>query len=163
LIHLAPLAGRQLFIIGGGSMEPSIPLGSLVIVSPIDVLTVAVGDVLTVRAANGVVFTHRVTRVVDVGEGRFVELRGDANADPDPSLVPGRAIIGRSTHYIPYGGYAQGALSTLPGLVAAGSTLLALLLAHRLLGLLAVQSLPSLVRAADHGPEDPSSPDPRAA
>jgi signal peptidase I len=144
LIHLAPLTGRQLFIISGGSMEPSMPLGSLVIASPIDGASIAVGDVVTVRAENGTVVTHRVTRLVALAEGRFVELRGDANADPDPSLVPVTAIIGRSNVHIPYAGYAQLVLSTLPGLVAAASTLLALVLVHQLLGMLARAAHPAL-------------------
>ena len=34
--HIAPLTGRQLFIIIGGSMEPAIPIGSLVVAAPAD-------------------------------------------------------------------------------------------------------------------------------
>jgi signal peptidase I len=136
LIHAAPLAGRQLFIVGGGSMEPTIPIGSLVVVARADVMTLAVGDVVTIRADNGVVITHRVSRVVDLAEGRYFETKGDANRTSDGSLVPARAIIGVADRYVPYAGYAQQFLSTLPGLIAALSVLGAFFLVALLLDML---------------------------
>ena len=53
LTNVAPLSGHDLFIIIGGSMEPAIPIGSLVLTSPTDAATVVAGDVLTI---------YRVTR-----------------------------------------------------------------------------------------------------
>jgi signal peptidase len=134
--HLAPRTGRQLFIIGGGSMEPSIPLGSLAIAKQTDAMTVVVGDVVTIRADNGTVITHRVSRVVDLPDGRFFELKGDANRTPDAGLVPARAIIGAADQYLPYAGYAQSFLSHAPGIVAALAVFGALLLAYVLLEIL---------------------------
>jgi signal peptidase len=134
--HLAPLAGRQLFIIGGGSMEPAIPLGSLVVVTPADASTIMAGDVITIRADNGVVVTHRVSRVVDLPEGRFFEMKGDANQSADGSLVPARAVVGTANQHLPYVGYAQAVLSTIPGVIATFSILGSLLLAYVLLKML---------------------------
>jgi len=134
--HIAPLTGHQLFIVGGGSMEPSIPIGSLVVVVRTDPMTVAVGDIVTIRADNGVVVTHRIARVVDLAEGRFFELKGDANQSPDGSLVPARAIVGAVEHYVPYAGYAQAFLSTGSGVIATLAVLGALLLAYLLLEML---------------------------
>ena len=133
LTHIAPLTGYQLFIVGGGSMEPSIPIGSLVVVSQIDASTVAVGDVITIRADNGVVVTHRVIRVVNLAEGRFYATKGDANQNPDGSLVPARAIVGKAGRYVPLAGYAQEYLSTFAGFVAALGVLGGILLVHVLL------------------------------
>jgi signal peptidase len=132
-VHAVPLTGRQLFVVGGGSMEPSIALGSLVITSPIDPMTIAPGDVVTIRADNGVVVTHRVRRVIDVAEGRYFELKGDANPNPDPSLVPARAIVGSAAQSIPLAGFAQQYLATVPGMVSALGILGALFLLHLLL------------------------------
>jgi signal peptidase I len=131
--HLAPLTGRQLFVISGGSMEPSVPLGSMVVVTPADAMTIAVGDVVTIRADNGVVITHRVMRVVDQADGRFFEMKGDANPNPDAVLVPARAIVGAANQYVPFGGYAREYLSSAVGLVAAVVVLMALFLIHVLL------------------------------
>ena len=142
-IHIAPLTGRQLFIIGGGSMEPSIPLGSLVVATGTDAMAIAVGDVITIRADNGIVVTHRVSRVVDLPEGRFFELKGDANQSPDASLVPARAIVGAADQFIPFAGYGQMFLSNAPGLVATTSLLGALLLAFLLLDRLVPPARPA--------------------
>ncbi len=147
--HITPLTGRQLFIVGGGSMEPSIPIGSLVIVTPTDAMTVAVGDVLTIRADNGVVFTHRVSRVVDLREGRFFETKGDANQTPDAALVPARAVVGAAGQYVPFAGYAQGFLSEVPGMIAALSLLGTLLLLYLLLEMLQDPAGPVSTQARD--------------
>lgn len=151
--HIAPLTGRQLFIISGGSMEPSIPIGSLVVASPTDAMTVAVGDVVTIRADNGVVFTHRVSRVVDQPEGRFFATKGDANPGPDGGLVPARAIVGVAGAYVPYGGYAQDFLSRFPGAVAALAVLGALFLTYLLLEMLEPRARAIPAQALEpHGP-----------
>jgi signal peptidase len=147
--HIAPLTGRQLFIVGGGSMEPSIPIGSLVIVTPTDAMTVEVGDVLTIRADNGVVFTHRVTRIIDLQEGRFFETKGDANRTPDGALVPARAVVGAADLHIPFAGYAQGFLSKVLGMVAALSLLGTLLLLYLLLEMLEPIAVPVSAQARD--------------
>jgi signal peptidase len=148
LSRIAPLTGRDLFIIVGGSMEPSIPIGSLVITTRTDAMTVAIGDVVTIRADNGVVVTHRVSRLVDLPEGRFFELKGDANEDPDGGLVPARAIVGAAEQFVPYAGYASQFLSTLAGVVASLSVLGALLLTYLLLKMLepAVAANPAQAR-----------------
>jgi signal peptidase len=148
LIHAAPFTGRELFIIVGGSMEPAIPIGSLVVVTRTDAMTVVAGDAITLRADNGVVVTHRVSRVVDLPEGRFFEMKGDANESPDGGLVPARAIIGAADQYVPYAGYFQGAMSTVPAIVGVLSGLGALLLTYLLLEMLErpARAIPSKVR-----------------
>jgi signal peptidase len=133
--HLAPLTSRQLFTITGGSMEPAIPVGSIVVVTPTDAATIAVGDVVTVRAGNDIVVTHRVSQVVNGPDGRSFEMKGDANLSPDGGLVPSRAIVGAADQFIPYAGYARAFLSTLPGLIAATAILGASLLTYVLLGM----------------------------
>jgi signal peptidase len=134
--RLAPLTGRQLFIIVGGSMEPAIPIGSLVLATPTDPMAIVVGDVVTIRADNGVVVTHRVSQVVDQEDGRYFGLKGDANLSPDGGLVPARAIVGSAGQYLPYAGYAQSFLSKFAGLLAVMSVLGLLWVAYMLLGLL---------------------------
>lgn len=131
--HIAEIIGDQLFVVGGGSMEPSIPIGSLVVVARTDPMTVAVGDVVTIRADNGVVVTHRIARLVDVAAGRFFELKGDANQSPDGSLVPARAMLGVVQGYLPYAGYAQAFLSSGSGEIATLAVLGALFLGYLLL------------------------------
>jgi signal peptidase I len=153
LTRVAPLTGRDLFVIVGGSMEPSIPTGSLVVVTRTDASTVMVGDVVTIRADNGVVVTHRVNRLVDTRDGRFFELKGDANETADGGLVPARAIVGAADQYIPYAGYVQNIMSTSLGMVAALSFLGAIFLVYLLLEMLEAPRDPKPVRT--RGPIGP--------
>jgi len=126
---LVPLTGRETLAIGGSSMEPAIPLGSAVILAPVDPSTLAPGDVVSMRIAEAnAVFTHRVVEVVDRADGRWVRTKGDANADPDPTLVPASAIIGRVAIAIPLMGYLIALLSLPAGVlfvVGLAATLLA--------------------------------------
>jgi signal peptidase I len=110
--HLAPL-----IVVAGSSMQPALPAGAVILPDAVDADEVVAGDVLTVRADNGVILTHRVTRVLDLPEGRFFELKGDANATPDPGLVPARAIVGRVDRHVPVVGYVLGLISMPSGLV----------------------------------------------
>jgi signal peptidase len=144
--NLAPLAGRELFVIIGGSMEPTIPIGSLIVVTPTDPSAIVPGDIITVRADNGVVVTHRVSRIVDQPDGRAFEIRGDANQGPDGGLVPSRAIVGVVAQAVPYAGYARTFLSTTSGMIAAIAVLGVLYLIRRVLGIAAPAAMPAKVR-----------------
>ena len=122
VVSLIGLAGwshlASLIVITGGSMAPAVPAGAVIepaVVSADDVVT---GDILTVKADNGVIVTHRVARVVDLREGRFFELKGDANTTADPELVPARAVIGRVDGSVPHVGYVLALLSMPSGLVS---------------------------------------------
>jgi len=72
-----------------GSMEPTIPTGSLAVVQRIPAADVAVGDIVTVDRPGQLPVTHRVTSVSGTGDSRTLTLRGDANATDDiaPYLV----------------------------------------------------------------------------
>src|ERR687886_2359087 len=75
----------QLLTVVSGSMQPALPLGSLVVVVPRDADAVRVGDVITFsppRESRTV--THRVVEVQGSGGDLRVHTRGDANAVADP-------------------------------------------------------------------------------
>lgn len=126
---LVPLTGHQTLIVGGPSMEPSLGLGSAIIIEPVPADALAVGDVISLKAGtNAAVFTHRIIEIVDRDDGRWVRTKGDANDSPDPTLVPASAIIGRVTLSIPYAGYLLALLSLPTGilfLLGLAATLLA--------------------------------------
>ncbi len=117
------------FVINGRSMQPAIGLGSMVLISPVTLEEVRPGDVVTIRADNRVVITHRVTRIVTVGSERYLELKGDANPAPDPILVPGRALLGRVSTILPKIGYLAVILATPSGPMGVIALLLGGLLA----------------------------------
>src|SRR3954454_9103979 len=91
---LVPLTGRATVVIGGGSMAPVIPLGSAVVIAPIDTASLVSGDVVSLRiAAENTPFTHRIVDIVDRADGRWIRTKGDANPQPDPTLVPATAVL----------------------------------------------------------------------
>jgi signal peptidase len=110
----APVLGGRALAIAGGSMEPAIPRGSLV---------------LAVQAGGATPYTHRVIRLAERDGRPYFETKGDASAAPDSQLVPLDALIGRVVFTLPLLGYlvflvANGA--GLLGLLAVGAAILAL-------------------------------------
>ena len=105
LTALGPRLNHPGLVIRGGSMEPAIPLGSLVILEPVGPADLHVGDVVSFEASNGTVVTHRVTRLANLGQTSYFGTKGDANADPDPVITPVSAIIGRVNLTVPDAGY----------------------------------------------------------
>lgn len=97
--------GGRLLSVQSGSMAPSIPVGSLLLVFPCSYEEVREGDVVTCCLADGkTMVTHRVAERL---EGiRSLLLKGDANEEPDIVPVPASRIRGRVVFSLPYLGYA---------------------------------------------------------
>src|SRR5919199_1569638 len=76
----------QLLTVASGSLQPALPLGSLVVVVPRDAATVRTGDVITFSPPGdpGRTVTHRVVDVRGAGPDLQVHTRGDANPVADP-------------------------------------------------------------------------------
>ena len=116
-------------VVAGMSMAPALPVGSLVTLNDVDPDQLRAGDVVSVRADNGVLVTHRVVRALDLPSGRHLELRGDANPSPDPVLVPASAVVGRVDRVVPMAGYVVAMLGSAAGLAAIVAFLAAALMA----------------------------------
>lgn len=101
-VNLGPSLGHQIVVIRGASMEPAVRLGSAVDVVATPVSEIRPGDVVTVKALNGVLVTHRVVKVVQLADGPYVQVKGDANFSPDPTLAPASSIVGRVDFVAPY-------------------------------------------------------------
>jgi signal peptidase len=87
LTVLAFTAHITLIMFRTGSMAPTIPTGSVAVVQRIPASDIRVGDVVTVDRTAELPITHRVVSVA-VGRAsaeRIVVLKGDANAQADPS------------------------------------------------------------------------------
>jgi signal peptidase len=90
-----------------GSMTPGIPVGSLVIVRPVDPQTLHEGDVITFQKAPGehVLVTHRIVKVqVDASNKHGLQFvtKGDANRGADAEPVPAAAVKGKVWYHLPY-------------------------------------------------------------
>lgn len=159
------IAGAPTFVVGGGSMEPAIALGSVVIDRPVAASALAPGDVVTISVGpERAIFTHRITRIVQRDNGLWIETKGDANATVDPSILPASAVIGRVDTVVPWLGYIVQLLSTIAGVAFLVSLGILALLGAWLLEIaeedlrdaLALRPAPSAPIApipADHAPE----------
>lgn len=125
---MMPVLGHQVFVVRGGSMEPSIPLGSVVVVQGVHPADVQVGQVLTFRLPHGTVVTHRVTGISTEGGNLAFETKGDASDSPDPTLVPASAVVGGLQFSVPGIGYLIYFLGSAAGALLAIAILAALLL-----------------------------------
>jgi signal peptidase len=112
------VTGGATFVVGGGSMEPTIPLGSAVVAVPVAATDLAVGDVVSLKAGEQhAVFTHRIIRLAERDGAIWLETQGDANTAPDPSLVPATDVIGRMSLSIPLAGYLVMVMSSFQGML----------------------------------------------
>jgi signal peptidase len=90
------LLGWQLQSVETGSMSPTYPVGSLLVVGQIDAAAVQPGMAITFEDPGqpGRLVTHRVEQVAPGATLAFVT-HGDANATADAVPVPARLVRGR--------------------------------------------------------------------
>jgi signal peptidase len=90
------------------SMEPTLPVGTLVIVKPTPANEIRLGDVITYQIKPGepALVTHRVVEVrsISTGEMNFVT-RGDNNGANDPTVVTAPQIKGKVWYSVPLAGF----------------------------------------------------------
>ena len=109
------LGGATSYTILTGSMRPTMPPGTLVVVKPVKPEQIRVGDVLTYQIESGkkAVATHRVERVEITLAGKYsFIMKGDANDVSDPSPVRPEQVRGKRWYAVPYLAY--------PSLLVAG-------------------------------------------
>ena len=84
-----------------GSMEPAIPVGSVVVIKPADTETLKIGDIICFKLSEPTSITHRIINITEEG---FIT-KGDANEDPDQWIVKKENVIGKAIFTIPFIGY----------------------------------------------------------
>lgn len=97
-VTVAHIKGYEVYNVVSGSMEPMIPVGSLVYVEPAQPEEIAVDDVIAFWSGNSVV-VHRVMEN-KTGDREFVT-KGDANAAEDIRGASYSSLIGRVSSHIP--------------------------------------------------------------
>jgi signal peptidase len=125
------LAGATPYAVLTGSMQPTMPAGTLVVVRDVDAADIRTGDVITFnpRPNDPAVVTHRVVGVGFDGDGRpAFRTRGDANDAADPWTVREQQVVGERWYFVPFLGYVTDALTgrqrAAATLVVAGGLLL---------------------------------------
>lgn len=90
------LLGWQLMSVLTGSMQPTYPVGSLLVIGQIDAADVEPGMAIVFQdpAETGRLVAHRVVGAA-AGAGVAFVTQGDANPARDPNPVPARLVHGR--------------------------------------------------------------------
>ena len=93
--------GWQPIVITGGSMEPAIERGDIILARPVPTSALVPGAVITFTDPNrpGQLITHRIVSIKPDGS---LETRGDHNGTPDPQSVAVRTVRGRAVLRLPY-------------------------------------------------------------
>lgn len=124
LLILPGLFGYHTYHVLSGSMEPVMPVGSLIYVYEEPPEEIEEQDIIAFYASleeSGII-THRVV-TNNIVSGVFVT-KGDANDKEDPTPVPYDNFIGRVTRIIPYAGKALTYMTALYGKIAAACVVL---------------------------------------
>ncbi len=154
------VAGRYLFIVLSGSMEPSFDTGSVVLVKPTAPEEVKVGDVVTFSGFAGTkqLTTHRVAEIQnDEDYGLLFITKGDANEHNDPDPVLAKNIVGTVTGHIPLIGYLLHFIQTRHGLLLFILVPASLLIGFEVSGFLTKQSAKRNAKAKARKPKKPET------
>lgn len=129
LLVVPAATGSSTFAVLTGSMEPTYPPGTVVVVHPTPMDRLRIGDVVTFQARpdRPAMVTHRVVALRFAPDGtRMLLTRGDANGATDPRPVRAEQVRGRVWYGVPH----VGRLTTMvdPEVRVVAARVLALLL-----------------------------------
>lgn len=118
-IFILPRFGNWRFdAVLSGSMEPALRVGGVVVVKPVEIPNIRVGDIIAYHSGESMI-THRVIEVINgQAEPSFVT-KGDANEDPDMSPVSASSVGGKVVFDVPYLGYLASFIKTRLGFILA--------------------------------------------
>lgn len=117
------LIGLTPYAVLSGSMEPELPVGSLIYVRAVDPSEVVVGDAITFKLESGTLVTHEVYEI-DAAAREF-KTHGIANVDsqgnisPDAAPVPWSSLAGSVVACVPLLGYVNVFVTQPPGMFVA--------------------------------------------
>jgi len=121
------LLGYQTYNVVSGSMEPEIPVGSLLFVESIDPYDVKEDDIITFYS-NATVVSHRVVRN-NTFESKFTT-KGDANEGVDINDVKYNELIGIVRYHLPLMGAVGAYISTWSGKLLIGEMIICAILLY---------------------------------
>jgi signal peptidase len=109
-------------------MTPTIPVGAIVLVRPVDPGTLRVGDIATYQKKPGIdtFITHRIIAIDRSSDPATFTFKGDANPAPDLDPVVSGQIRGQVWFDVPYLGgirdalHGKGGVSLIVTLLLAG-------------------------------------------
>lgn len=103
------IGGYSLMCVISGSMEPEIPVNSLVLVKDTAVEDIEKGDIISFYsrdpAVDGAIITHRVVAIHETGGQYEFETMGDANGFKDEYPALGSDVLGKIMFISPGAGF----------------------------------------------------------
>lgn len=127
------LMGYDIYEVVSGSMEPEIPVGSVIYVKATEPQAIEAGDIIAF-VQNGSVVTHRVEENRYV-EGEFVT-KGDANSKEDMEPVKYGSLEGKVVYHFPVLGSIMTLMTGNVGKIYAMLLVLCGVMFHMLAGIL---------------------------
>jgi len=116
----------RLLTVQSGSMEPGIKIGSIILVSPLNLFPAVVSPVAGPKYKEGEIisylsgketFTHRVVSVEKSNDQFLYLTKGDANRAVDRELVEEKQITGKVFLSLPFLGYLVAFTKTQMGFI----------------------------------------------
>src|SRR3989344_4011729 len=104
------------FTVLTGSMQPTIPQGSIVYVQKNQ--TYEKGDIISFENKAKQTVTHRIVEKVNKNGETFYKTKGDANNTADQELISEKNIVGKNIFSVPYIGKVTIFLKTPQGFIA---------------------------------------------
>lgn len=126
VLILPVVFGCKSMAVVSGSMEPGIPVGSIIIINEVESEELEVGDVISYEISGGTMVTHRIVSIDT--ENQCVTTKGDANEVEDGSPVAFSNIVGKEVFHVPYLGYLSIYIKTPLGIVGVCAVLMVLIL-----------------------------------
>ena len=82
-----------------GSMQPTVPVGSVVFVQPQQ--TYSFNDIVAFKNKAGLTVTHRIFQSTIKNGDIFYRTKGDANGQADSEVISSKDIIGKEIFFVP--------------------------------------------------------------
>lgn len=102
-------AGMKSYVVVSGSMEPAIPVGSIIYTKSQDFYSEK--DVIAFKKDSEII-SHRIVNLKAIGNELYYTTKGDANNVTDGDLVARGDIVGKTFFFVPYLGKAVMSLKT---------------------------------------------------
>lgn len=117
-LAIPKILGMDSFIVVSGSMEPSVPVGSIVYSREADPAQIEVGEIIVFidPSRSTAPITHRV--VENDPDRGYIITKGDANAHNDVNPVTYDNVIGKAVFHLPFVGYLASPFATVMGKAA---------------------------------------------
>lgn len=124
LVALPMIGGLEYLTIISGSMEPEIPVGSLIFIEEVRPQDIEIGDVVTFSTSGEITVTHKVIGY-ELSQDALIT-HGVGNADGVNEITPFKSVVGRVVFSVPVIGRVFLFISTSRGKVIAVTFVVAL-------------------------------------